>query len=40
MGEPDQQHLMPLKKNEELDRDQKLVFCSGKRCANSFSKST
>ena len=29
MGEPDKQHLMPLKKNEELDRDEKLDFYSG-----------
>jgi hypothetical protein len=28
MGEPDQQHLMQLKKYEELDRDEQLVFCS------------
>jgi hypothetical protein len=28
MGEPVQQHLMQLKKYEELWRDEKLVFCS------------
>jgi hypothetical protein len=28
MGEPVQQHLMQLKKYEELCRDEKLVFCS------------
>ena len=27
MGEPVQQHLMPLKKYAELDRDKKIVFC-------------
>jgi hypothetical protein len=26
MGEPGQQHWMPLKKYEELDRDEKLVL--------------
>ena len=28
MGEPVQQHLMPLKKYAELDRDEQIVFCS------------
>jgi hypothetical protein len=40
MGEPDQQYLMPLKKYEELDKDEKLVFCSGGDAPTLFSKST
>ena len=36
MGKPDQQHLMQLKKYEELDRDEQLVFCSGNEAPNLF----
>ena len=36
MGEPGQRHLMPLKKNEELDRDEKLGFCSGNDATTLF----
>ena len=36
MGEPVQQHLMPLKKYEELGRDEKLVFCSGNDATTLF----
>jgi hypothetical protein len=39
MGQPDQQHLMPLKKYEELDKDEKLVFCSGSDAPTLISKS-
>ena len=37
MGEPVQQHLMPLKKYEELDREEKNSLLKQKQCANSFS---
>ena len=36
MGEPGQQHLMPLKKYEELDRDEKIVLCSRNNAPTLF----
>jgi hypothetical protein len=36
MGEPVQQHLMPLKKYEELDSDKKIVFCNRNNAPTLF----
>ena len=40
MGEPVQQHLMPLKKYEELDRDENIVLSNRNNAPTLFSKST